>query len=787
MPNPAIPFQQTELSNGDLLITFDGFEWRDTPNPNEVECFNINVEIEHSECNEDNQLQIYESYVCNDNSYPEGLDNLGCTAAEESIEISPQPAEVQLQVKPPAESLNLCEPFVYEFVINSAQLANIYEPVLQIEVPPLGGVFLAGNPTIEYPMGTGERAFSTEINQTKILIDLAAADLETEPSANILENGIQGLGLGTTDTRKAIVRLPLTTDCNFISGSSMRVTLTANRPCGTPASGSGSTQILEPIFIEGAIPSYITLTTLDSEAVSYCEANSTVKVEIVNEGPVSTSANEHCYIFLPQEVKYVEGSTQNLTANEVAEPLQSEQSNLTQLDFTMPENVGKNETIVFTFNVDASELANCENVHTEFIAQTIEFIPIYCASEDADCDLPVKTSEDTGFFDITIGGPKMKILAEAHTGCVFLENNNELSVEVKLSNIGNRAVLTENVVVDVYFDVNENGWLDSEDVFLDSLLYDQIVEVNEKVVLNGEWTIESELHNHLLFVLEAEHYCKGCEDLTFAAITTPASSLNLDSEITCKDSSQLYNVYVYMQDGTPPYAVTGSRSFTIPVDFFYIPNTPWGEPLEFFIEDGGGCRDTIVINDLCSVSLGVELLYFEGEAVEKGNALQWRTVSETDNHYFTLRRSTDGKNFETIAQINGAGTTQDPQDYTYLDAHPFSGISYYQLLQTDLDGRTENLKTISLDRQNALSKLKIHSLQPIPAKDFFYLQYHNPKAQNLDLQVFNINYQPVYQQKIRGEAGANDWRVDCSDWVSGVYILQLKSGEEAAFVKLVLQ
>ncbi len=402
--NSNIEFQQTQLEDESILLTFEEV------NLYSGNCVSLHLKVEYTKCFGENRRMIYAGYTC-DGTYPAAVSEIDCPVYDNRIEIEAKPAEVQLQINGPTEAIPLCESFTYEFTVNSAQLANIYEPILDIEFPPLGGLLLEGNPTIEYPIGTGERPF------TPIF------------TSNVAENGIQGLELGTSNTRKAIVRLPLITDCNFISGSSLRSTITANRPCGSPATGSGITQLLEPILIEGGIPSYITLTTINSEAVSYCEGNSTVKVEIINEGPTATSADEHCYIFLPENIHYIDSSTQSLSENTLTEPLQNDQNPFVQLDFTMPQGVAENDTVEFTFQVDISELADCEDAFAEFIAQTIEFVPLLCVSENATCNLPVKTSEGTGYFDITIGGPEMSLSAIANTGC-SPEKDDELSIRM---------------------------------------------------------------------------------------------------------------------------------------------------------------------------------------------------------------------------------------------------------------------------------------------------------------------------------------------------------------------
>lgn len=68
----------------------------------------------------------------------------------------------------------------------------------------------------------------------------------------------------------------------------------------------------------------------------------------------------------------------------------------------------------------------------------------------------------------------------------------------------------------------------------------------------------------------------------------------------------------------------------------------------------------------------------------------WTTVSERDNDYFLVQRSSNGIDFETIGFVDGNGTTEWEMDYEFVDPAPFKGVSYYKLKQVDLDGYGED-------------------------------------------------------------------------------------------------
>lgn len=86
--------------------------------------------------------------------------------------------------------------------------------------------------------------------------------------------------------------------------------------------------------------------------------------------------------------------------------------------------------------------------------------------------------------------------------------------------------------------------------------------------------------------------------------------------------------------------------------------------------------------------LPVELLYFKPVVKDGTVVLNWATGSETNNDYFTIERSLDGYNWDSILSISGQGNITTTTVYERYDrTFGLSGIVYYRLSQTDYDGK----------------------------------------------------------------------------------------------------
>ena len=99
----------------------------------------------------------------------------------------------------------------------------------------------------------------------------------------------------------------------------------------------------------------------------------------------------------------------------------------------------------------------------------------------------------------------------------------------------------------------------------------------------------------------------------------------------------------------------------------------------------------------CLTVLAIELADFSANNVGKTNVVKWITASERDNQLFKIQRSNDGKNFSTIGQLKGGGTTNTPQYYTFTDESPRQGINYYRLQHIESNGNTYFSKTVALN------------------------------------------------------------------------------------------
>ena len=74
----------------------------------------------------------------------------------------------------------------------------------------------------------------------------------------------------------------------------------------------------------------------------------------------------------------------------------------------------------------------------------------------------------------------------------------------------------------------------------------------------------------------------------------------------------------------------------------------------------------------------------------------WQTLMEQNLDHFEVWRSKDGITFEYVGSVTAAGNSAGIKNYSFTDANPFTGVSYYQLKITDKNGAVKLSPVVSV-------------------------------------------------------------------------------------------
>jgi len=168
-------------------------------------------------------------------------------------------------------------------------------------------------------------------------------------------------------------------------------------------------------------------------------------------------------------------------------------------------------------------------------------------------------------------------------------------------------------------------------------------------------------------------------------------------------------------------------------------------------------------------TLPIELLYFKALPNNNVVDLQWATSTESNNSYFTIEKSRDGVDFVTVEKVPTLapdGNSAVPLNYTAQDPNPYSGVSYYRLVQTDLNGNEKYSAVVSVD----FLQTQAVSVYPNPARNILNVTGLNVNMTSMQVQWFDLGGKLLAQGTTSVAGGMATLTVGLSN---GYYLLKL--------------
>jgi len=184
-----------------------------------------------------------------------------------------------------------------------------------------------------------------------------------------------------------------------------------------------------------------------------------------------------------------------------------------------------------------------------------------------------------------------------------------------------------------------------------------------------------------------------------------------------------------------------------------------------------------------TMPLPVELISFNANLQDDKTVLTtWATASETNNALFTVEKSADGQNFETLTTLPGAGTSSIAHNYSAIDDNPFVGVSYYRLKQTDYDGYS-TYSNIAPVTYNPADEVAIGNTLLSSSSSFMQISSKYQGIVTID--IYDVTGRKIYSKDQNLASGINSIDV-ASTFTQGVYILRVTSASGNVAQKKIL-
>lgn len=163
--------------------------------------------------------------------------------------------------------------------------------------------------------------------------------------------------------------------------------------------------------------------------------------------------------------------------------------------------------------------------------------------------------------------------------------------------------------------------------------------------------------------------------------------------------------------------------------------------------------------------------------------LNWATLSERNNDFFTIERSTDGVNYIEIHKQAGAGNSTSELTYGAVDFLPEPGLNYYRLKQTDFDRNFEYFEPVAV---NVIPAMLNMTLIPNPTSRDASVLLSSRSRQQIRIEVIDLTGKQLYQIAEYINEGNTSFALPSETWNSGTYIVRVVTDKETLTEKLIV-
>lgn len=194
--------------------------------------------------------------------------------------------------------------------------------------------------------------------------------------------------------------------------------------------------------------------------------------------------------------------------------------------------------------------------------------------------------------------------------------------------------------------------------------------------------------------------------------------------------------------------------------------------LEYY-ENTGDNRITFLIGG----PLPIKLLQFDGRLNNGQVVLNWKTTSESTPEEFVIERGVNGQGFAPIGSIKGLNAGGADPSYSYIDASPLTGISFYRLKMIDRDGRATYSPIVTI---NPIVHKEFKIYPTVVGQERVLFVQSDRYLRNVNIALVNTAGQVLLRKNIESIARGQVATVPLNQTVlpKGIYLVQVSTATE---------
>ena len=159
-------------------------------------------------------------------------------------------------------------------------------------------------------------------------------------------------------------------------------------------------------------------------------------------------------------------------------------------------------------------------------------------------------------------------------------------------------------------------------------------------------------------------------------------------------------------------------------------------------------------------------------------SLSWSTTGSINTTRYIIERSCNGEKFSSLGQVNSLKLSSDGK-YNFVDNQPFSGKTFYRIVNVDAAGKETYSKVLMIDLN-----IKEHNLilYPNPATMHTQLLYNSDATENVAIQIVDLIGHSVIAERWSVVKGNNSILLNLSKLTVGFYFIKINN-QVTQFIK----
>jgi len=184
-------------------------------------------------------------------------------------------------------------------------------------------------------------------------------------------------------------------------------------------------------------------------------------------------------------------------------------------------------------------------------------------------------------------------------------------------------------------------------------------------------------------------------------------------------------------------------------------------------------------NSASQSPLPVHLKSFQGLVNNDKAQLQWTVADNEAGNLFEIQKSSDAKEFKTIALV---GTTQKAGDEVYSYNDDFQTSAYYRLKLINKGSAAIYSDVLFIKKQGTVANAI--SLLQNPVKNTLKFTFTSDINSQTEISVYNLLGVKVYQSSFAASKGANTIAKTLDGQIKGgTYVLEIKNATNRSIAK----